>query len=79
MTGRGCEHPECGERCDYEPIPGAVLLAEAGACAHPECFWTNRMEGCGLAHDPSPVSDSGDGRPALALAASCGPDNQRGG
>ena len=64
-----CGHQECGDRCDYEPVPNAVLLAEAGACAHPECFWTSRMEGCGLAHDTPPDSggsDSGDGRPALA-------------
>lgn len=80
--GARCQHPECGERCDYEPILRAVLMAEAGACAHPECFWTGLMGGCGLAHDASPVSekpDNGDGRPALAAAASCGPVNQRGG
>lgn len=60
-----CGHSRCGARCDYEPIPYEVLLAEVGACARPECFWTSRIEGRGLAHDAPPVSDgsgSGDGR-----------------
>ena len=81
MSGR-CGHPECGERCDYEPIPNVVLLAEAGACSHPECFWTGRMGGGGLAHDTSPIPegpDRQDGRPAFAVTASYGAENQRGG
>lgn len=68
-TGRGCEHPECGERCDYEPIPKAVLLAWTGACGHPECFWTHRMGSCGLAHDPSPDSGGSGGDDRLHHAA----------